>query len=253
MSNLLQTLAVVLGAALVAAAIVLLKGRFFPVPEDAEPREDVAEYIAMMVGVLYALVLGLSMVSVWEIHSGALNHSQDEAGALHQTYLLADLLPPDRRDALRTTATAYAVQVVHAEWPRMAAREPLGPDGWGLLNQLRTVSQASSQDDTPTQQNASQEMLAVLTTLDDARRGREASAMSSLSTVLWVGLVIGGTLTVAFMFLFGIKRSATHVVMVMGLTGLIAFTILLIQQLDAPFDGFLAVTPQAFTRYFPFV
>ncbi|MEU3395837.1 hypothetical protein [Streptomyces filamentosus] len=247
--DLFETLFVVVGVALLGALAVLLKTRLFPVGEDEEPREDVAEYIAMMVSVLYAIVLGLCLVSVWDTRTSASDHVQAEASALHQTYLLADALPEDRREPLRLAARTYAGHVVDVEWPMMAARQPLDPSGWKLLERLR---QAGEVGDTATvsQQIAAQEVLAQLGYVDDARRSREAAAQEKLSPVLWTGLIIGGFLTLAFMFLFGISRSTTHVVMVMGLAGFIAFTVLLIHQLDAPFGAVLGTSPEAFTRYF---
>ncbi|MEU9293641.1 hypothetical protein [Streptomyces sp. NPDC048266] len=246
---LLETLVVVLGVALVAALAVVAKTRLFPLGEEEEPREDVAEYIAMMVSVLYAVVLGLCLVSVWDTRSSAADHVQAEASALHQMYLLADALPADQRQPLRDAARTYAGHVVDVEWPVMAEREPLGASGWRLLEQLRRAGEVEDSAKVP-QQIAAQEVLAQLGYVDDARRGREAAAQERLSPVLWAGLLIGGTLTLAFMFLFGIRRSATHVVMVMGLAGFIAFTVLLIHQLDSPFGATLGATPDAFTRYF---
>ncbi|MCT9079276.1 hypothetical protein [Streptomyces fulvoviolaceus] len=41
--------------------------------------------------------------------------------------------------------------------------------------------------------------------------------------------------------MFGVKRSFTHVAMVMGLTALITLTVLLGNQLNLPFSGLLAV------------
>ncbi|MFF1507079.1 hypothetical protein [Streptomyces sp. NPDC058326] len=246
---LLETLVVVLGVALLAALAVVAKTRLFPLGEDEEPREDVAEYIAMMVSVLYAVVLGLCLVSVWDTRSAAADHVQDEASALHQMYLLADALPADRRQPLREAARTYAGHVVDVEWPVMAAREPLDMSGWRLLEQLRRAGEVEETAKVP-HQIAAQEVLAQLGYVDDARRGREAAAQERLSPVLWAGLIIGGALTLAFMFLFGIRRSATHVVMVMGLAGFIAFTVLLIHQLDSPFGPVLGATPDAFTRYF---
>ncbi|WP_329280594.1 bestrophin-like domain [Streptomyces sp. NBC_00691] len=246
---LFETLVVVLGVAFVAALVVVAKTRLFPVSEDEEPREDVAEYIAMMVSVLYAVVLGLCLVSVWETRSSAADHVQVEASALHQMYLLADALPSDRREPVRDAARTYASHVVDVEWPEMAARRPLDPNGWRLLEQLRQAGEVDDSAKVP-QQIAAQEVLAQLGYIDDARRGREAAAQERLSPVLWTGLLIGGALTLAFMFLFGIKRSTTHVVMVMGLSGFIAFTVLLIHQLDSPFGEVLGATPDAFTRYF---
>ncbi|WP_282696386.1 DUF4239 domain-containing protein [Streptomyces sp. CC208A] len=246
---LLETLVVVFGVALLGAVAVVVKTRLFPTSEDEGPREDVAEYIAMMVSVLYAIVLGLCLVSVWETRTDAAEHSQAEASALHQTYLLADALPEDRREPLRAAARAYADHVVEVEWPMMADRQPLDPSGWRLLERLR---QAGEIGDTATvsQQIAAQEVLAQLGYVDDARRNREAASQERLSPVLWAGLIIGGFLTLAFMFIFGIHHTRTHVVMVMGLAGFIAFTALLVHQLDAPFGETLGTGPDAFTRYF---
>ncbi|NGO75663.1 DUF4239 domain-containing protein [Streptomyces sp. YC504] len=244
-----ETLAIVVGVALLAAAVVLVKHRFWPLGPDDEPREDVAEYISMMVGVLYALILGLALVSVWDSHSTAEDHTAAEASAAHQIHLLADGLAPSQAGALRDRIEAYARHVTEAEWPVMARGEQPDDTGWHLLHDVRAAAQLPV-DATPAQQVAGLETLGRLGTLDDARRGRESDAGESLSPVIWLGLIVGGLLTVAFMFMFGVKRSFTHVVMVMGLSALITFTVLLIYQLDSPFKGLFAVGPDAFTRYF---
>ncbi|MER7173433.1 hypothetical protein [Streptomyces mesophilus] len=244
-----ETLAIVVGVALLAAAVVLVKHRLWPLGPDDEPREDVAEYISMMVGVLYALILGLALVSVWDSHSTAEEHTATEAGAAHQIHLLADGLPGAQARALRDQIEAYAQHVTATEWPAMAQGELPGGAGWQLLDHVRAAAQLPA-DATPAQQVAGLETLGQLGTLDEARRGREADAAQSLSPVIWLGLITGGLLTVAFMFMFGVKRSFTHVVMVMGLSALITFTVLLIYQLDSPFKGLFAVGPDAFTRYF---
>ncbi|MEU4352945.1 hypothetical protein [Streptomyces sp. NPDC023838] len=249
MPDTLQSLAIVLGVAMLAAAVVVAKGHLYPPSPDEEPREDVAEYISMMVGVLYALVLGLALVSVWETSSSASSHVQAEASALHETYLLAEALPADERARARTLSEQYAHHVVTTEWPRMTAGGGLGPEGWTMLNQLRVSSRLPATA-TPTQQIAAQELLSQLGTLDEARRGRETDAQSSLSPVLWLGLIMGGVLTIAFMFMFGIRHNFTHIVMVMGLAGLITFLVLLIRELDAPFGDVLGTDATAFTRYF---
>ncbi|MEU0335100.1 hypothetical protein [Streptomyces sp. NPDC006193] len=246
----IETFAVVLGIALVTAGIVVIRHRYWPPAPDEEPREDVAEYVSMMVGVLYALVLGLSMVSVWETRSGAEGHVQAEASAAHQIRLLSAGLPAVQGEQTRGAVEAYVHHVVSAEWPAMAAGEQPGRRGWDLLNDLRAAGQAPV-DATPVQQATLQETLAQLSALDDARRGREADVDDGLSPVLWFGLITGGVLTVAFMFMFGVRRSFTHVVMVMGLAGLITFTVLLVYQLNEPFDGMFAVDSTPFTRYFP--
>ena len=245
----IQTLAVVLGVALLAAACVLLKHRYWPPDPQEEPREDVAEYIAMMVGVLYALILGLSLVSVWETRSSAADHVATEASAAHQIEVLAGGLPQPQAGEVRSAVTTYVQHVVNVEWKAMKGGEPLGHRGWELLADVRRANVVPDHA-SAAQQATSQEVLAQLSTLDDARRGREGDIGSGLSPVLWAGLIIGGLLTVAFMFMFGVERSVSHVVMVMGLSALITFTVLLIQQLNEPFGGILAVDATPFSRYF---
>ncbi|MEU6174143.1 DUF4239 domain-containing protein [Streptantibioticus parmotrematis] len=252
MSHLLSTVAIVAGGALVAAVCVILKHRFFPLKADEEPSDDVAEYISMMIGVIYALVLGLALVSVWDTHSNAESDISTEAGALHQVYLLSDALPPAGQQEIRTTVDAYAHQVTAVEWPRMARHESLGPAGWQLLDKLRdTYETAPAANATSAQQNAGQEAISQLSTLDQARRGRASDAQSSLSDVLWAGMFVGGILTLAFMFVFGVQRSGSHLVMAMVLGGFMVFLILLIQQLNQPFSGVFAVGKTDFTSYFP--
>ncbi|MFM9368498.1 hypothetical protein [Streptomyces sp. Da 82-17] len=244
----LETLAIVLGVALLAAAAVLLKHRLWPMGPDDEPREDVAEYISMMVGVLYALILGLALVSVWDTRARAEDHTAAEAGAAHQIHLLASGMPAVQADRLRGGIETYVRHVSRTEWPAMAEGTPPSAAGWRLLDRVRAAGQVPA-DATLAQQVTGQETLAQLSTLGEARRGREAVADEHLSLAIWFGLIVGGTLTVAFMFLFGVKRSLTHVVMVMGLSALITFTVLLIHQLDQPFSGLFAIDPAPFTRH----
>jgi hypothetical protein len=245
----IESFAIVVGVALLAAAIVLTKHRLWPMSPDDEPREDVAEYISMMVGVLYALVLGLALVSVWDTNSSAQDHVAAESSAAHQIHMLAAGLPAEQAARMREEIQTYTQHVSGVEWPAMAEGKPLDASGWHLLDDVRATGQVPA-DATPAQQGTGQEILAQLSTLNEARRGREADADERLSPVIWFGLIVGGVLTIAFMFMFGVQRSFTHVVMVMGLSALITFTVLLIYQLDSPFSGLFAVDSAPFTRYF---
>ncbi|MEV5612711.1 hypothetical protein [Streptomyces sp. NPDC052225] len=245
----LETLAIVLGAALLAVACVGLKVRFWP-SSDSEEREDVAEYISMMVGVFYALILGVSLVSVWEVRSAAQDAVQTEANAAHQISVLADDLAPRQTVGVGPGIDAYASYVQDVEWPEMAAGDPIGDRGWELLSVVRKADAQLPDNATTTQEMATQEVLSQLGTLGDARSDREEVPDRTMPGPLWLGLIIGGVLSVAFMFVFEVRRSFTHGVMVMGLVGLIAFLIVLITQLDSPFSGPFAVDATPFSRYF---
>lgn len=79
----------VLGLAMVlACAVVLtmtvLRHRRVPEDDDTSETPDVLEYMVMMVGVVYAIVLGLAIAGVWEARGAAHDGTRDEAQALHE-------------------------------------------------------------------------------------------------------------------------------------------------------------------------
>lgn len=250
MKHVIWTLALGLLAALLAAAAVVAWRRFHPVAEEEESGEEVAEYMSMMISLLYALLLGLALITVWELRSDAETHTSAEAGALHQITVLAEGMPMAQRERIEAVAGRYAAHVVQGEWPKLHERRQLGEPGWSLVRQLRSVV-APPPDATPSQQVTALELLGQLSALDDARRGREAVSQETLSPVLWAGVVSGAILSICILFFFGIGRSPSQLIMAMGMVGLTVFLGLLIHYLATPFGEVMGVGPEPFTRYFP--
>ncbi|MET9516751.1 hypothetical protein [Streptomyces sp. NPDC002994] len=250
MEQVVEMLAVGMICALLTAAAVIAWRRFHPVEEEEESGEEVAEYMSMMIALLYALLLGLALVSVWDLRASSESHTAAEAGALHQMTVLAEGMPPAQRERIDALAESYAAHVVQEEWPRLADRNGLGERGWFPLRQLRAAA-AAPPDATPAQEVTALELLAQLGALDDARRGREADAQETLSPALWSGIVIGAILSICILFFFKIGRSPSQLVMAMGMVGLTVFLGLLIHHLASPFGEVMGVSPDPFTRYFP--
>ena len=250
MSELLAPLLIVIGAALFGLTSIMVKHKLFPPKPDTEPGEGVGEYIAMMVGVLYALVLGIVLVAVWEGRDNAEDHVQTEASSLNQIYILAQDIPSPSGPLIQKDVKSYATLVVNQEWPQMAAHQPLSQAGWTSLSKLTSAVEAY-QPVSAVQQNVSAEALSQLSTVYDARRSRNGDSTDALSPVLWIGLILGGGLTVSFVFCFGVQRRGNHVAMVMGLTGLIGFLVLLVFELNHPFSGSMGIDSGVYTQFFP--
>ena len=248
MSNVISGLIVVAVAGLIGAVGLLVRLRVFPVREDDE-REDVAGYVTMMVGVIFALIVALSLVSVWENRDSAEGHVATEASSLHETYLLAASLQPADRQRIQAAATAYADHVVHEEWPAMRARKEIDDTGWQLLANLRTAF-LSADVASPARQAVLSDATTQLSNLADARRGRLDDADKRMPSVLWVGLILGGLLTVALTFIYGIEQRFAHIGMVMGLAALIGFMLILIYNMGNPFNPGIGTGPAPFTQYF---
>jgi len=248
MSNVISGLIVVAVAGLIGAIGFLVRVRVFPAKEDEE-REDVAGYVTMMVGVMFALILALALVSVWEDKDSAEGHVATEASSLHETYLLsASLLPADAAK-VQAAAKAYSDYVVHTEWPEMRSGKEIGEEGWQLLTDLRSDFLASDFG-SPARQAVLSDTTTQLSNLADARRGRVDDSEKRMPSILWVGLVLGGVLTVALTFIYGIEQRFTHVGMVMGLAAMIGFVLILIYNLDNPFNKGIGPDPDTFSRYF---
>lgn len=67
-----------------------------------------------------------------------------------------------------------------------------------------------------------------------------------MPSILWTVLVIGGILTVAFTFLFGVEPPWFHRVAIAALTVVIVLVLYTIYRIEYPFTGEVRVRPDAF-------
>ena len=88
--------------------------------------------------------------------------------------------------------------------------------------------------------------LQELDELEENRALRLLAAREGIPSILWVVLVVGGTLTIAFTFLFGMERAWLHAVAVAGLTTAVCLILYVIAILDYPFNSGVSVQPDAF-------
>jgi hypothetical protein len=61
-------------------------------------------------------------------------------------------------------------------------------------------------------------------------------------------MLILGVTTIGFAFYFRVERPRAHYIMVLTLAGVITITFALIAELDYPFRGDIAISPDAFTE-----
>jgi len=80
------------------------------------------------------------------------------------------------------------------------------------------------------------------------RASRVDDAASGLLPFLWIILMTGAALTVGFSYLFGAQNFATHAVMTLLLTAVIALAFYTILTLDFPFTGPASISSNAFSK-----
>ncbi len=242
----------IVGGACLAAVIGLsLVQRLVPVSVRKE-HNDVAGFIYAALGVIYAVLLALVVIAVWEEFGRARVTVESEANALAEIFWLAHELPEPEGPHLQELARSYAEVVVGEEWPQMQqGRTPLMEQtqettpGWVLIDDIRTTVQ-EVEPRTQGDQELYAEGLDQVQRLADARRTRLVQAEEGLPSVLWVVLIVGGMVTVGFSYLFGLANTWAHRLMVVSLAGVIALVLFTIGVLDHPFSGGVRIDTGAF-------
>jgi hypothetical protein len=238
---------VVGGVCLAAVAGLESVQRLVPY-EKREQHNDVAGFLYAVVGVIFAVLLALLVIAVWEQYQRANETVESEANAVAEIAWLAHRLPEPEHHVLQEDARSYAQEVVDVEWPRM--EQGLGgaqslPEGWDLIDDMRATLQ-EVEPSTAAEQALYAEGLDQIERLNDARRMRIVAAKEGLPGVLWAVLVFGGVVTVGFTYLFGMRNSWAHRLMVMSLTAVIALVLFTIWAMEDPFSGGARLEPSAF-------
>jgi hypothetical protein len=244
-------LALAMAAACVVVLIVaLVRHRRAPDDEDPSETPDVIEYMTMMIGVVYAIVLGLAIAGVWEARGGAQDRVQTEAQALHEISERVRVYPPDVRDRIRDDVNAYVSHVVHTEWKAMADQGHVTAQGGRLFDRIRQ-DVTDYQPKTDFEAQAYQPLVDQVTTADAARNARADSTGATMPGVVWFGLITGAVVTVGMVFALQIRRTPRELILAGLFSALIAFLLFLIWDFDAPYSRGITASAEPFTALFP--
>jgi uncharacterized membrane protein len=228
---------------LVSVAGLVLVQRMVPV-ELRKQHNDVAGFIYAVLGIAYAVLLGLVVVAAWEQFQTARNTTEREASELAEVFWLGHRLPEAEGHRLQELARSYARVVVDEEWP-LIARGGSSPRAWELMDEIRLTIQ-NMNPDTEAEQVLYEQGLERVYDLADARRDRLLDAREGIPPILWVVLVVGAIVTVGFTYLFGLDDTTTHMLMVALLALVIGLILFTIGSLEYPFSGNVRLGPDAF-------
>lgn len=219
--------------------------RKFASYEIMEGHKEIAGFIYGILGTIYAVILGFSVIFLWEQYHDADIVADREASQLSNLHRLAQALPAERQAAFSSSLEKYCRLVVEEEWPLMDQRKPSVKTHEQLLDIWRKGQ--ALDPGTEREKIILDKIVGTLADLDDARRGRLLAARSSLPKPLWFVLIAGAVLTIGFSYLFGIRNVIAHTVITFFLAASIGLGLFLIAALEGPFSGALRLSPEAFT------
>ncbi len=211
--------------------------------ESLRSHNDVAGFIIAVVGVIYGVLLAFVVIVVWERFDEAIGVADREADLVLALYRDAAAFP-DQTAELRTRIRGYASSVVEQEWPTMASSQGDDEETDAAMESL-FAAYRSVQLSSPQQDPFRDASIQRLDDIAEARRARILASSSRLPGPMWVLVLAGGAITVAFTYFFAVSNARAHFLMVGAVAAMIALTLFLILSLGFPFSGDVAVGPSA--------
>jgi uncharacterized membrane protein YraQ (UPF0718 family) len=233
----------VAASVLIAVTGLTVVQRLVPT-EVRQDHNDVAGFIYAVLGVIYAVLIALVVIAVWEDFAEARDTAEREASELADVFRLAHQVPQPEGRQLQELARSYGQVVVDEEWALMAQGRS-SPRAWDLLDEM-SLSLSNAEVRTSAQQAVYAEALNRIDELADARNARLVEAGEGIPTVLWGVLAVGGIMVVGFTYLFGLDNTLAHTLMVAALALVISLILFSIGLLEYPFSGDVRVGPEAF-------
>ncbi|HWF72796.1 MAG TPA: DUF4239 domain-containing protein [Solirubrobacteraceae bacterium] len=204
---------------------------------------EVAGFLIAIVGVIYAVLLGFVVVIVWEQFGTTDSGVSAEAVAVGNLYRDAVALGNQGRP-LRAATRNYANSVVTVEWVSMADHQRESPQTDIALNGMwRAVKDLRARN--ATQGDFLTNAITDVSTVSTQRRMRIEASGSEIPSTLWLVLIVGALICVAFTYFFGVDSFAAHALMVSALAAIISLSLLVILTLNLPFTGGVALGPDA--------
>jgi hypothetical protein len=237
------------GGVIVAVAVLLswaglfIFDRFVHVSIRSR-HNDVAGFIIAIIGVIYAVLLAFIAVAAWESFDAAGRVVQQEANLVGNLARDSVALGPAERAQMQQVIAQYLDVVIHREWPAQEAGQ-VDTNAWKVVQKLHaTITGIDAK--TLGQSVIEAEMLKTLNELYNARRTRLAAARDGIPDTIWWILVLGGAITIAFTYFFGMPSMRMHYAMTGVLAASMALVMVLIVALDWPFRGTVSVSAEPF-------
>jgi hypothetical protein len=231
------------GSLAFAGVVLWLVQRFVPAP-SRQASNDVAGFIFAGVGVIYAVLLAFVVIAVWENVDAARQTTFKEADALAGIYWISREMPLPLGATIEHATLDYAHTVEDQEWPLMASHQS-SAEATKEVYAIRAAVN-SYQPTTPAQEVLFDHAVTHVEDLATQRRERLTEVEDSVPPLLWGALILGAVLTIGFTYLFGLSSTVSHALMVLSLTALVVASLILIKEMNYPFDGVTKIEPTAF-------
>jgi ABC-type multidrug transport system fused ATPase/permease subunit len=211
---------------------------------------EVAGFTFNIIGTLYAVLLAFLVIVVWNNYTTARQNCDMEANAVSDLYRDANAFPQPIRDEIRGVLMTYAQLVISEEWPIMSKGiGAYGEGTWKAVNRIWQIYH-SFRPASKFEEVWYGESVTKLNALMDYRRIRLHTSLYSLHLIMKVFMIVGGIVTISFMYFFGIQNLKSQVIMTAALSLMVALIVFLVFTIENPFHGDLGIKPIALNIFY---
>ncbi len=212
----------------------------------AEHDTGTAAALHALIGVLYAVALGLLVVRVEEAYDQVQSVTDAEASAVGDLFRNLGALSEPARTSIRTDLRGYVTLVVQQEWPAIQRGED-SDTTWRAVDAIgRRIVDLQPVGDKETLMYP--QLVTNMQSLLDARRERIFRGSNGIEMMTWGVIVIGAFVTIGGACFFHMEHRSTQLVLVGFASAMLGMMIFLVIAMDRPLRGGFSVEPTAFLR-----
>ena len=232
MDTLTDCLLIVGGSTLIAVVGMYLVRKSIS-RQTLEACHEVGGIMLAIVGTLYAIVVGLIVVSSQSRVDEASQMAVTESNMLSNIYHLSKTFKEPVRRKIRATIHEYAVAVTSEDWSKVESdqeKEETIPPYRKLWSEITAYNPQQ-----PNEQQCYATMLNNMEDLSAARKFRMVASKNGLSPVLWYVLVGGGVGIVLFTYFFFVESMFAQLLMTAFVAVFISMNVYLIHVCQNPY------------------
>jgi hypothetical protein len=205
---------------------------------------DVTGVMVSVVGVAYAIVIGLCVVSLWEGYSDAEHTVREEAANLTALVPAAAVYSPAVQAAITDDIVRYQRDIVE-DW---TARTGADTNQHRLADLDRLVTTvAALRADTPAQQEFVKNALSTIGHAEQLRHQAEIEGEDrQMSPVMWIGVFATTIVFLGLCLFFGVDDTTLRRLLLTLVGVVIATNLFLIVEMNYPHYGAFSVGPEAY-------
>ena len=241
---LIASVPIIIAASVLISTIGLKFVRRRYTEEYLKNNHEVGGYFFNAFGLLYAVLIAFVVYVTWTEFDTSSRDIEMEANQTYLLYFNASEFPEPSKTEIRNAVKEYIHIVINDEWKKL----PQGEFDFKATLAVTKLFDLYAKVDEKYAASSEfyDESITRLNDLSELRRLRILASISHVPTIVWVILIIGGFVSIAFTYFFGMKNAPVHYALVGILCSINALLLFLIYDLDHAFSGNNQISTRAF-------